>query len=104
MEECQGIFEESRVFTEYTKELEGGSGYVIDTKLPGYVIADTMAAVYPVFTKEISEYVRSGKNVLKKHDLAGYLDNGEVILCEDEDALLDIFNDGTRESTPAKTG
>lgn len=102
VEECLGIFEESTVFTEYTNELEDGSGYVISTKLPGYVIPETMATVYPVFTKEISEYVQSGKNMLKKHELAGFIDNKKVTLVEDEDALRGIFSEETRESTPAK--
>lgn len=102
VEECLGIFEESTVFTEYTKEIEDGSGYVISTKLPGYVIAETMATVYPVFAREISEYVQSGKNLLKKHDLVGFMDSNKVTIVEDEDALKGIFNDETRESTPAR--
>ena len=102
VEDCLGIFEESTVYESYTREIP--EGRVITTKLPGYVIENTMATVYPVFSKDVSEYVQSGKNTLKKHELVGFYDNKAVTIVDEEDALRRLFNDDTRESTPARRG
>ncbi len=102
IEECLGIFEESVIFKEYTKKLD--EGYVITTRLPGYEVEETMAYVYPLFDPEISEYVRSGANTLKKHDLIGYVDQNKCQLVTDEDALITLFNEFNREKTPGRDG
>ena len=101
IEECHGIFEESSVFTDYTEQTD--DGIRITTRLPGYVLEDSMEIVHPLFTKEISEYVKSGKNMLKKHDLIGYVGRKELMLFENEDEIDEIFNEPRRERTPSRT-
>ena len=99
VEECRGIFEESTVFTEYTKRLD--EGYAVSTRLPGYNIPATMATVRPLFSPEVSEMVRSGNNTLKKHALIGLAeDTGGVRLLEDEE-ISEIFDESTREDVPS---
>ena len=100
VEECHGIFEESRVFKEYTKQTD--DGYVIITRLPGYNIDETMATIYPVFSKDVTEYVRSGTNTLKKHELAGFKDGKKITMVEDEEKLHELFTEANREETPSK--
>ena len=100
VEECRGIFEESTVFSQYAQKVP--EGIAITTRLPGYVISSTMATVYPVFTPDVSELVRSGKNTLKKHNLVGLMDGEKVTLIDDGNALADIFNENKREEIPSR--
>ena len=100
VEDCFGLFEESQVFTQYTQET--AEGYTITTRLPGYEIGDSMNIVRPVFSKEVTEYVRSGKNTLKKHELIGYVDSLKCTIVEDEEQLKEIFNEAQREAVPAQ--
>ena len=95
VEECHGIFEESVIFQENTSVT--GDGYIIITRLPGYEIQETMEIVYPIFEGSISEHVRSGKNMLKKHDLIGYANEKKVKYIEDEVELRLSFWEETRE-------
>ena len=99
VEDCMGIFEESSVFKEYTEQTN--AGYAVTTLLPGYEIKDTMAYVRPVFAKEISEYVQSGNNTLRKHDLIGYInEKKEVTMLEKEEDLKELFRLDYREAVP----
>ena len=99
VEECFGIFEESDIFQNYVTEQK--EGYVIKTRLASYEIKDTMATIYPLFSLEITEYVKSGKNTLKKHALIGYVDGKKVILTGDEDELSELFCEATRVKMPS---
>ena len=103
VEECAGIFEESMVFQEYTQPVE--EGLRIKTRLIGYH-TEKMATIYPLFTKEVTELVRSGKNTLKKHDLIGYVDEDteECVLIDDPEQLADLFSPGRRVKAPNKAG
>ena len=99
VEDCQGVFEESRIFQEYLEEIE--DGLAITKELPGYEVRNTMEIVYPLFSKEISEYVQSGQNTLRKHDLIGYYDGKNSVLIQGPEALHQVFWAEMREDTPA---
>lgn len=90
-EDFHGIFEESKVYKDLFDAEDGNKRF--PDSFGGYMYSE--CEVFPAFSKEVEEFVKSGENTLLKHTLIGYyLD--EQFFSADEALLNLIFLESNR--------